>query len=90
MYKFETQTNEKGEIENIINHKPNGYNPTTGIYASSYIFQGEWEDELNALDYTKRVIQHDEAAQTDEDKGLVSAYLYNAFRSPDGKSTNCR
>ena len=87
MYKFETQTNEKGEIENIINPKPNGYNPTTGIYASSYIFQGEWEDELNALDYKKRVIKHDEAAQTDEDKGLVSAYLYNAFRSADGKST---
>ena len=45
MYNFETKTNEEGEIENIINHQPEGYNARTGIYASSYIFQGDWEDE---------------------------------------------
>ena len=38
MYNFETKTNEEGEIENIINHQPEGYNARTGIYASSYTF----------------------------------------------------
>jgi len=38
MYKFETTTNKDGEIENVINHQPEGWNPSTGIYASSYIF----------------------------------------------------
>ena len=54
MYKFETKTNENGEIENVINHNPEGWNPSTGIYAPSYIFQGDWEDELKALDFTRR------------------------------------
>ena len=84
MYKFETETNKDGVIENLINHDPNGYNPTTGVYASSYIFQGEWEDELKALNYTKRECDHKEVSKTDEDKGITTQYLYNAFRSPDG------
>ena len=54
MYNFETKTNVEGEIENIINHTPEGYNARTGIYASSYIFQGDWEDELSALNFTRR------------------------------------
>ena len=54
MYKFETKTNKDGVIEEVINHQPAGYNPHTGIYASSYIFQGDWEDELQALNFTKR------------------------------------
>jgi hypothetical protein len=87
MYKFETKTNKEGEIENLINHQPNGYNPTTGIYASSFIFQGEWEDELGALDYTTREKEHDEVSKTDADKGIKTQYLYNAFRSPDGLET---
>ena len=87
MYKFETKTNKDGEIENLINHEPNGYNPTTGIYASSFIFQGEWEDELGALDYTTREKEHDEVTKTDADKGIKTQYLYNAFRSPDGLET---
>ena len=35
-------------------YNPNGYNPSTGIYASPFIFQGDWEDELNNLNYTPR------------------------------------
>ena len=45
MYKFETKTNKDGVIEEVINHQPAGYNPHTGIYASSYIFSrrlGRW------------------------------------------------
>ena len=67
--------------------KPNGYNPSTGVYASSYIFTGDWEDELRALDYTVRTKQFEEVAATDEDKGLHTGYLYNSFASQDGKST---
>ena len=39
-YKFETKTNKDGVITEVVNHQPEGYNPKTGIYASSYIFQG--------------------------------------------------
>jgi hypothetical protein len=84
MYKFETETNEAGEVQKLMNHEPNGYNPTTGIYASSFIFQGDWEDELSSLNYTKRVGEHAEISKTDAEKGISTQYLYNAFRSPDG------
>jgi hypothetical protein len=87
MYKFETKTNEEGVIENVINHDPNGYNPTTGIYASSYIFQGDWEDELKALTFVERTGSPKEASITDADKGIHTQYLYNAFRSEDGNET---
>ena len=87
MYKFDTKTNEEGVIKNVMNHKPEGYNPTTGIYASSYIFQGDWEDELKALNFTRRGIKIKEAEQIDKDKGQDSQYLYNSFRSADGKDT---
>ena len=53
-YKFETKTDKEGIITDVVNYKPEGYNPQTGIYASSYIFQGDWEDELESLNYTKR------------------------------------
>ena len=71
------------------NYIPKGYNPTTGIYASSYIFQGDWENELQRLDYTAREteVKDDKIKQFDADKGIVTNYLYNAFRSEDGKST---
>jgi len=86
MYKFETKTNEKGVIDDVINHRPEGYNPTTGIYASSYIFQGDWEDELQALNFTRRTEDaHKEISKVDAMKGQNTQYLYNAFRSPDGK-----
>ena len=87
MYKFETKTNEEGVIENVINHQPEGYNPSTGIYASSYIFQGEWEDELKALNFTKRGKGFKEVEKVDAMKGQDTQYLYNSFRSADGKDT---
>jgi len=86
MYKFETKMKD-GMIEDVINHDPNGYNPTTGIYASSYIFQGDWENELEALTYTRRHGGHKEVEKIDTMKGQDAQYLYNAFRSPDGKET---
>ena len=86
MYKFETKMKD-GMIEDVINHDPKGYNPTTGIYASSYIFQGDWENELEALTYTRRHGGHKEVEKIDTMKGQDAQYLYNAFRSPDGKET---
>ena len=40
--------------EELKQHNPTGYNPSTGIYVSSQIFTGDWENELAALDYTPR------------------------------------
>jgi hypothetical protein len=74
MYKFETKTNEEGVIENVINHLPEGYNPSTGIYASSYIFQGNWEDELKALSFTKRGSNFKEVEKVDAEKGQDTQY----------------
>lgn len=85
MYKFETKTDAEGVIQSELNHQPEGYNPTTGIYASSYIFQGDWEDELKALEFKTRTEDaHKEIAKVDAMKGQNTQYLYNAFRSPDG------
>ena len=54
MYKFETKTDADGVINQVVNHKPNGFNPTTGVYSSNYIFQGDWQDELDALTFFDR------------------------------------
>ena len=54
------------------NYVPKGYNPTTGIYASSYIFTGDWENELQNLSYTSREteVKDDNIAQFDAEKVL--------------------
>lgn len=66
-----------------------GYNASTGIYCSSQIFTGDWENELQSLEYTARekAVSDQNIVSFDDDKGIVSNYLYNAFRSEDGKST---
>lgn len=70
-------------------YKPEGYNPSTGIYASSYIFTGNWEDELANLNYTPRTQENQDESirQFDEEKGIHSGYLYNSFKSATGEST---
>ena len=86
-YKFETKTNKDGVITEVVNHQPEGYNPKTGIYASSYIFQGNWENELKALNYTRRGKGFKEVEKVDAMKGQDTQYLYNSFRSADGKDS---
>jgi hypothetical protein len=73
----------------VVEYKPNGYNPSTGIYASSYIFEGDWEDELSNLEYTKRAdpVTDSNIKQFDQDKGINSNYLYNSFKSATGDSS---
>lgn len=66
-------------------YNPNGYNPSTGIYASPFIFQGDWEDELNNLNYTPRSVVIDAVKDFDADKGIATAYLYNSFKSANGQ-----
>ena len=75
--------------EEYKQHDPSGYNPSTGIYVSSQIFTGDWSDELEALDYTTRekVVAENSIVAFDNEKGIVTSYLYNAFKSEDGKST---
>jgi len=70
-------------------YKPEGYNPSTGIYASSYIFTGNWDDELSNLNYTPRTqeSQDESIRQSDDEKGIHSGYLYNSFKSATGEST---
>lgn len=76
-------------MSELKQYNPEGYNPSTGIYVSSQVFTGNWENELEALDYTprERAAGDENIVAFDEDKGIVSNYLYNAFRSEDGKST---
>lgn len=68
--------------------QPKGYDATTGIYASSQIFVGDWENELESLDYTVRPAETRDAdiAAKDQDKNLNSGYLYNSFKSATGES----
>ena len=66
-------------------YNPNGYNPSTGIYASPFIFQGDWEDELSNLNYTPRSVVIDAVKDFDADKGIATAYLYNSFKSANGQ-----
>ena len=77
-------------IKKIEEFKPNGYNPSLGVYASNYIFTGDWEDELAALDYTPRttVYGNSQIDESDAIKGIQTGYLYNSFSSWDGKSTS--
>lgn len=76
-------------MSELTQYEPKGYNPSTGIYASSQIFQGTWENELEALTYTRRekAAGDDNIVAFDEDKGIVENYLYNSFKSEDGLST---
>lgn len=70
-------------------YEPNGYNPSTGIYVSREIFTGDWENELAALIYTPRtklITEDADIAQFDDDKGIQANYLYNTFKSANGKS----
>ena len=75
--------------EEIPQYDPPGYNPSTGIYASPFIFTGDWENELEAMNYYMR----EEKSREDifgkfvADKNLYSGYKYNALRSLDGKES---
>ena len=54
-------------------YKPNGYNPSTGIYVSREIFTGNWENEIEALDFTPRtklITEDADIAKFDEEKGI--------------------
>ena len=68
---------------------PEGYNPNTGIYASPFIFQGDWDSEIEALNFTRREkpVSDKNIIKFDEDKGIVEGYLYNAFKSQDGSES---
>jgi hypothetical protein len=69
--------------------EPNGYNPSTGIYVSREIFTGNWENEIEALDFTPRTKLMTEDADlmaSDKAKGIQDNYLYNTFKSANGQS----
>ena len=74
-------------MSELKQYKPEGYNPSTGIYASSYIFQGNWEEELASLNYTPRTKITEATHNFDVEKGIHSGYLYNSFKSATGEST---
>lgn len=74
-------------MSEIKQYKPGGYNPSTGIYSSSYIFAGDWSQELSALNYTRRTKVIEEVKDFDDAKGIATNYLYNSFKSANGEST---
>ena len=76
-------------MSELKQYKPEGYNPSTGIYASSYIFTGNWDDEVTNLKYTPRTqLNQDESVRKfDEEKGIHSGYLYNSLKSATGESS---
>jgi len=74
-------------MSELKQHNPEGYNPSSGIYASSYIFQGNWDEELASLDYTPRTKFTEATHKFDVEKGIHSGYLYNSFKSATGEST---
>lgn len=74
-------------MSELKEYKPEGYNPSTGIYVSSYIFTGDWDKELSNLNYTPRTKITPETDASDQEKGIHSGYLYNSFKSATGEST---
>jgi len=74
-------------MSELKEYKPEGYNPSTGIYVSSYIFTGDWGEELSNLNYTPRTKITAETDASDQEKGIHSGYLYNSFKSATGEST---
>jgi len=69
--------------------EPNGYNPSTGIYVSREIFTGNWENEIEALDFTPRtklITEDADLMESDKAKGIQDNYLYNTFKSANGDS----
>jgi len=74
-------------MSELKEYKPEGYNPSTGIYVSSYIFTGDWDEELSNLNYTPRTKITAETDASDQEKGIHSGYLYNSFKSATGDST---
>lgn len=73
----------------LTQFEPNGYNPSTGIYVSREIFAGNWENELEALSFTPRtklITEDADIAKSDQEKGIQANYLYNTFKSANGRS----
>ena len=69
--------------------EPNGYNPSTGIYVSREIFTGNWENEIEALDFTPRtklITEDPDLMASDKAKGIQDNYLYNTFKSATSDS----
>lgn len=84
--KLRRRNNMSTVIKTIMNHEPAGYNPSTGIYASSVIFKGDWDAELENLDYHDVKTTYKEMEEVDNQKGQVNAYKNCAFRSLDGRT----
>jgi hypothetical protein len=76
-------------MSELKNYKPEGYNASTGIYASSQIFTGNWNNELVNLNFTPRTqsAQDPSIDESDHEKGIHDGYLYNSFKSATGEST---
>ena len=72
-------------VQDLCVHKPRGYNSLTGIYTSSAIFTGDWQDELGNLSFYDIPNTFKEMSKVDKIKGQ-QVYEHCAFRSVDGKA----
>jgi hypothetical protein len=73
-------------VEDLCVHKPRGYSSLTGVYTSSVVFKGDWQEELDKLPFYEVPKPFPEMEKVDVIKGQQSSYQHVAFRSRDGKA----
>lgn len=72
-------------IEEVYENQNNGYNPTTGVYVSNIIFQGDFDKEVADASFFDVPNTFKEVSKHDEQKGLQSNYKSVSLRSHDGE-----
>lgn len=72
-------------IEEVYENQNNGYNPTTGVYISNIIFQGNFDKEVADVGFFDVPSTFKEVAKHDNKKGLQSNYKTVSLRSHDGQ-----
>lgn len=72
-------------IEQVYENQNNGYNPSTGVYISNIVFQGDFDKEVDRADFFDVPTTFKEVSKHDDQKGLQSNYKTVSIRSHDGK-----
>jgi hypothetical protein len=71
-------------IKDVYENKNNGYKPTTGVYISNTIFQGEFDKEIKTAEFFEVPTTFKEVSNHDDKKGLQSNYKTVSLKSHDG------
>ena len=73
-------------IKDVYENKNNGYKPTTGVYVSNIIFEGDFDKEVSKHQFHTVPTTFTEVEAHDSQKGLQNNYKTLALRSHDGKN----